>query len=279
MTLLEAVILGLVQGLTEFLPISSSAHVQITQQLLGLGDLTRPQLTAFIATIQIGTELAVIVYFAKTVIEILRSWFTEALRPWGSQSESSRLGWFVIVGSIPIFVLGLALQDLIENEFRSLWVIAFTLIGFGLLLGLADRLGAKARDLSSLNPKSALLLGFGQALALVPGVSRSGGTITVALALGFKRESAARYSFLLAIPAVLAAGTYQFVKHVGDLPGELLVATLVATTVAFISGLAVIAWLLRYLSRGSFLPFVIWRVGVGLFLLMGLTNGWIVDLP
>ncbi len=279
MTLLEAVILGLVQGLTEFLPISSSAHVQITQQLLSLGDLTRPQLTAFIATIQIGTELAVIVYFAKTVIEILRSWFTEALRPWGSQSESSRLGWFVIVGSIPIFVLGLALQGLIENEFRSLWVIAFTLIGFGLLLGLADRMGAKARDLSSLNPKSALLLGFGQALALVPGVSRSGGTITVALALGFKRESAARYSFLLAIPAVLAAGTYQFVKHVGDLPGELLVATLVATTVAFISGLAVIAWLLRYLSRGSFLPFVIWRVGVGLFLLMGLTNGWIVDLP
>lgn len=279
MTLLEAVLLGLVQGLTEFLPISSSAHVQIVQQLLGMGELTRPQLTAFIATIQIGTELAVIVYFASTVFEILKAWFAEAFRPWAKQSESSRLGWFVIIGSIPIFVLGLALQSLIENDFRSLWIIAITLIGFGLLLGMADWLGPKLRELSSLNPSSAILLGFGQALALVPGVSRSGGTITVALALGFKRESAARYSFLLAIPAVLAAGTYQFLRHVGDLPPDLIAATLLATVVSFVSGLAVISWLLRYLNRGSFLPFVIWRVAVGIVLLIALSAGWIVDQP
>lgn len=277
MTLLEAVLLGLVQGITEFLPISSSAHVQIVQQLLGLGELTRPELTAFIAIIQMGTELAVILYFAKTVLEILGAWFTQALKPWGQQSESSRMGWFVIIGTVPIFLLGLALQSFIENEFRSLWIIAFTLIGFGLLLGLADRLGTKIRDLNSINPKSALLLGLGQALALLPGVSRSGGTITVALALGFKRESAARYSFLLAIPAVLGAGTYQFVKYAGALPDDLLFATLLATAVSFVTGLAVIAWLLKYLNRGSFLPFVIWRVFVGGLLILGLTNGWIVD--
>jgi undecaprenyl-diphosphatase len=278
MTIFEAVLLGLVQGITEFLPISSSAHVQIVQQLLGISDLARPELTAFIAIIQIGTELAVILFFAKTVLEILRAWFSDALKPWGNQSESSRLGWFLIIGSVPIFVLGLALQNLIENQFRSLWVIAFTLIAFGLLLGVADRLGSKLRDLSSITPKSALMLGLGQALALVPGVSRSGGTITVALALGFKRESAARYSFLLAIPAVLAAGTYQFVKYAGDLPPDLLLATLIATAVSFASGLAVIAWLLRFLNRGSFLPFVIWRVSVGILLLVGLSSGWIVDI-
>lgn len=277
MTLLEAVLLGLVQGLTEFLPISSSAHVQIVQQLLGVSELTRPQLTAFIATIQIGTELAVIVYFARTVLDILRAWFGEAIRPWRKQSELSRLGWFVILGSVPIFVLGLALQHLIENEFRSLWVIAFTLIGFGILLGIADRWGSKLRELNSLNPKSAILLGLGQALALVPGVSRSGGTITVALALGFKRESAARYSFLLAIPAVLASGTYQFVRHVGELPSDLIAATLLATAVSFFSGYAVIAWLLRYLNKGSFAPFVVWRVAVGCVLFVALSSGWIVD--
>jgi len=147
MSPLEAIILGLIQGLTEFLPISSSAHVQIAQEIFGFGDLTKPQLTAFIATIQIGTELAVVSYFAKTIVEILRSWFKNALRPWSTQEPNSRLGWLVIIGTIPIVVFGLIFQDAIETELRQLWIIGVMLIVFGLLLGLADRIGFKTKQL------------------------------------------------------------------------------------------------------------------------------------
>jgi undecaprenyl-diphosphatase len=271
MTLFEAILLGLVQGLTEFLPISSSAHVQIAQELLGLSKLSKPQLTAFIATIQIGTELAVISYFAKTIWEILRSWFGNAIKPWNSQPAESRLGWLVIVGSLPVAILGLAFQDQIESDVRQLWVIGITLIVFGVLLGLADHFGKREKEISDLNLKSGVIFGLGQALALIPGVSRSGGTITVGRMMGFSRAAAARYSFLLAIPAVMASGLYQFAKSYADLPDNLVLATVVATIISFISGYAVIAWLLRYLIRGSFLPFVIWRVGVGSLLLVGLS--------
>ncbi len=273
MTLFEAVILGLIQGLTEFLPISSSAHVQIAQELMGLSDLSRPQLTAFIATIQIGTELAVVLYFAKTIWQILAAWFTGGFKRWQQQSQEAKMGWLIIVGSIPIAVLGLAFQSQIENDVRQLWVIAITLIVFGVLLGLADRFGQKRKLITELNAKSGLAFGFGQALALVPGVSRSGGSITVGLMMGFTREAAARYSFLLAIPAVLAAGGYQFIKSYGDLPSDLLFATALATVVSFVSGYAVIAWLLRYLIRGSYMPFVIWRIAVGLGLIALLSAG------
>jgi undecaprenyl-diphosphatase len=267
MSLLEALILGLIQGITEFLPISSSAHVQIAQELMGLSELTKPQLTAFIATIQIGTELAVLIYFGKTIIEILRAWFTQALRPWAGQSPESRLGWLIIIGTIPVVVLGLSFQEQIENDVRQLWVIAFTLIGFGLLLGVADRVGKRRLEITDLNLKSGLIFGLGQALALIPGVSRSGGSITAGLLMGFTREAAARYSLLLAVPAVLGSGAYQFIKSFGDLPQSLLTATLLATAVSFVSGYLVISWLLRYLMRGSFMPFVIWRVAVGLALI------------
>jgi len=272
-TLLEALVLGLIQGLTEFLPISSSAHVQIAQELMGTSTLSKPQLTAFIATIQIGTELAVISYFAKTLFDIAKNFFSDALKPWGKQGEKSRLGWLIIIGSLPIAILGLIFQEQIEQDVRQLWVIAITLIVFGIGLGIADLLGKKEKIISELNVKSGLAFGFGQALALIPGVSRSGGSITVGLMLGFTREAAARYSFLLAIPAVLAAGTYQFAKSFGDLPPDLLVATLFATLVSFVSGLAVIAWLLKYLIRGTYLPFVIWRILVGCFLIVLLTTG------
>lgn len=272
MTLIEALLLGLVQGLTEFLPISSSAHVQIAQELMGLSELSKPQITAFIATIQIGTEVAVVLYFAKTIAEILSSWFRNALRPWGTQPGSSKLGWLVILGSLPVAVLGLIFQEQIETDVRQLWIIGIALIVFGVLLGLADSFGKKTREVSDLDFKSGLVFGFGQAMALIPGVSRSGGTITVGRMMGFTREAAARYSFLLAIPAVLASGIYQFVKSFGDLPQDLALATAVATAVSFVSGYLVIAWLLRYLVRGSFMPFVIWRVGVGSVLLIALAN-------
>jgi undecaprenyl-diphosphatase len=183
------------------------------------------------------------------------------------------MGWLIIIGTIPIVVLGLGFQDFIENQLRQLWVIGVMLITFGLLLGVVDILAKKVKPLERLDFKSGLAFGFGQALALIPGVSRSGGSITVGLMLGFTREAAARYSFLLAIPAVLAAGGYQFLKSFGDLPGDLLVATMAATAVSFVVGYAVIAWLLKYLVKGSFLPFVIWRLAVGSLILVGLGAG------
>ena len=273
MSFFEAILLGLIQGLTEFLPISSSAHVQIAQELLGLSELSKPQLTAFIATIQLGTEFAVLIYFFKTLVEIAKSFFKTGFRQWKMQEPNARLGWLIIIGTLPIVILGLSFRDLIENDVRQLWVIGITLIVFGILLGIADRYGKKQKPITELNLKSGLAFGFGQALALVPGVSRSGGSITAGLMMGFTREASARYSFLLAVPAVLAAGFYQFYESLGNLPNDLLVATVVATIVSFVSGYAVIAWLLRYLEKGSFMPFVIWRVSVGSLLLIGLALG------
>ncbi len=273
MTFFEAILLGLIQGLTEFLPISSSAHVQIAQELMGLSELSKPSLTAFIATIQIGTEAAVVIYFFKTIVEILQSFFRTGFRRWSMQEPNARLGWLVIIGTLPIVIFGLGFRDFVENDVRQLWVIGVTLIVFGIFLGLADVFGKKRKAMTDLNLKSGIAFGLGQALALIPGVSRSGGSITVGLMLGFNRETAARFSFLMAIPAVLAAGFYQFIDSFGELPADLLSATILATLVSFVSGYAVISWLLKYLERGSFLPFVIWRVGVGSLLLIGLALG------
>lgn len=266
----DAVILGIIQGLTEFLPISSSAHVQIAQELLGLGAMSKPQLTAFIATIQLGTEAAVLIYFWKDIVRIIRAFFSRLFRNnnlTAEQSLDAKLGWLIIIGSIPVVVIGLVFKDLIETQLRSLWVIAFTLIGFGIVLGIADKVGKRQRSIEQLTVKHGVLFGLGQALAVIPRVSRSGGTISVGLFLGYSRQAAARYSFLLAIPAVLASGTYQFLNTYGDLDGSMLVATGVATVVSFAVGFSVIVALLRYLNRGSFMPFVIWRIAVGLGLL------------
>lgn len=276
MSFVEALILGLVQGLTEFLPISSSAHVQIAQQLMGQSDLSRPELTAFIATIQLGTEIAVVAYFWKDIKKISLAWFGWAANPRSGMNPDAKLGWLIIIGTIPVVILGLAFRDFIENDVRSLWVIALTLIGFGLLLGFADIVGKKRKSIANLNYKHGVLFGLGQALALVPGVSRSGGTITVGLLLGYTRYAAARYSFLLAIPAVLASGLFLFFSTISDLNQEMFFATILATIVSGVVGLAVIHYLLKYLESGSFLPFVLWRVIVGLWLLWMLTSGTII---
>jgi undecaprenyl-diphosphatase len=272
----EALILGLVQGLTEFLPISSSAHVQIAQQLMNLSELSRPQLTAFIATIQLGTEIAVVAYFLKDIGRIGSSWLRWSVKPQSKMTSDTKLGWLIIIGTLPVVILGLSFRDFIENDVRNLWVIAYTLIGFGLLLGIADVLGRRTRNIKDLTWSHGVMFGVGQALALVPGVSRSGGTITVGLMLGYTREAAARYSFLLAIPAVLGSGLFQFISTFGDLNQELLAATIVATVVSGVVGLSVIHYLLKYLQKGSFLPFVVWRVGVGIWLLVMLTTGALV---
>jgi undecaprenyl-diphosphatase len=191
-------------------------------------------------------------------------------------SSDTKLGWLIIIGSFPVVILGLAFRDFVENDVRSLWVIAYTLIGFGLLLGIADLFGKKQKTIKELSLSHGVMFGLGQALALIPGVSRSGGTITVGLMLGYTREAAARYSFLLAIPAVLGSGLFQFFSSVGDFDQQLLVATIVATVVSGVVGLSVIHYLLKYLQKGSFLPFVIWRVLVGGWLLVMLSTGSLV---
>ncbi|KQQ01307.1 MULTISPECIES: undecaprenyl-diphosphate phosphatase [unclassified Rathayibacter] len=278
MGLLDALILGLVQGLTEFLPISSSAHLRIVSELLpGLDG--RDTGAAFTAITQLGTETAVIIYFWRDIVKIVSNWCRSLVGRVPRTDANARMGWLIIIGSIPIIVLGLIFQDAIETTLRSLWVVATTLIVFGILLGIADAVGAKKRRLRDLNVRDGLIYGGAQALALVPGVSRSGGTITAGLFMGYERKAAARYSFLLAIPAVFGSGLYQLYKSLSDpeiLPNQIQVGgleTLVATIVAFVVGFVVIAFFMGYISRRSFLPFVIYRILLGVVLMIALGTG------
>lgn len=263
MTWWEAVVLGLVQGLTEFLPISSSAHLRIVGDLLpGGGDPG----SAFTAITQIGTEAAVVVYFRRDIARIVRSWFGAlpvGRRTVPSSDPDARMGWMVIVGSVPIVVLGLALEERIDTGFRNLYLTALTLAVFAVFLGLADHYSRRRRTLEELTWPHGILFGLAQALALVPGVSRSGGTITAGLLMGYTREAAARYSFLLAIPAVLGSGFYKLVTDgLGEQPpgSPGLLPTALATVVAFGVGYVVIIWFLRLVSTRSYLPFVVYRI-------------------
>ncbi|WP_448639448.1 undecaprenyl-diphosphate phosphatase [Geodermatophilus sp. URMC 63] len=262
----EAVVLGLVQGLTEFLPISSSAHLRVVGEAAGWGDPG----AAFTAITQIGTEAAVLLYFRRDIGRIIAAWLRALFDRSRRSDPDARTGWLIIVGSIPIGVLGLLFQDDIETTLRDLRIVAISLVAFSLVLYWADRVGRKRRELRHLTVRDGLLFGLAQAMALVPGVSRSGGTITMGLFLGYTRAAAARYSFLLAVPAVLASGLFQVYESLtGEVAGETVSwgPTLLATVIAFAVGLSVIAWLLRYLDRGTFTPFVVYRVVLGLALL------------
>ena len=256
---IEAVFLGLLQGLTEFLPISSSAHLRIFPELFGWGDPG----AAFTAVVQIGTELAVLLYFRKDIWRIATTWLKSLVHPEYRGQLDARLGWYVIVGSIPIGILGVTYKDTIETEFRNLWLIGTTLIVLGVVLGIADRVGSRTREIKGIGMKHAVLLGLAQAMALIPGVSRSGATISMGLFLGMTREAATRIAFLLAIPAVVAAGIFEIpeISHGDNTYGW--GPTIVATVVAFIVGYAAIAWLLRYVSTRSYMPFVIYRIALG----------------
>jgi len=269
---LNAIILGLVQGLTEFLPISSSAHVRIVGELMGLG--ADPG-AAFTAIIQLGTEVAVVVYFAADIWKIISRWFLALFGRIPRNDPSAKLGWYIIFGSVPIVVLGLIFQKTIETTFRSLWIIAGTLIVFGILLGIADYVGAKKRRLKDLTIPHAAVFGVAQSFALIPGVSRSGGTITAGLFLGYERAAAARYSFLLAIPAVFGSGLYELYKTIKSPTAEYFTGaeTAVATLVAFVVGLVVIAFFMNYISKRSFLPFVVYRILLGIVLIVLLATG------
>ena len=274
--MLEALVLGLVQGLTEFLPISSSAHIRIVGEFMNKAQDPGARFTAIT---QIGTELAVLIFFRHDIKAIVVSWFKQVVMraELGTEGKGqARMGWLIIVGSIPIVVLGYFGRDIITNDLRSLWLIATVMIVFGIILGIADKYGKSERSLSQLSTKHGLLYGAAQALALVPGVSRSGATIAMGRFLGYSREAALRYSFLLAIPAVFGSGFYQLkdafssdaAPNVFSIP-----ETLAATAVAFVIGYIVIAWLLKFVATKSFMPFIIYRVILGSTLLMLLATG------
>ena len=285
MGLFEAIVLGFVQGLTEFLPISSSAHLRIVGELIGSTDPG----AAFTAITQLGTETAVLIYFRRDIARIATAWWHAVRGGYGTdlrarlgapvgepQDHDALMAWFIALGTVPIVVLGVLFQDSIENTFRNLWLIALTLAGFALVLGWADRVGAKERPLGSLTPRHAVQFGLWQALALIPGVSRSGGTITGGLLMGYTREAAARYSFLLAIPAVFGSGLYQLVGSLGEFgtagtPGFGM--TLVATLVAFFVGYVVIIAFLKIVSTFSYKPFVYYRLGLAALVVILLLTG------
>ncbi|ANS78485.1 Undecaprenyl-diphosphatase [Serinicoccus hydrothermalis] len=273
MDLLTAIVLGIVQGLTEFLPISSSAHVSIVGRLLG--DEGADPGAAFTAITQLGTEAAVLLYFWRDIVRIVRAWFASLAGRIPRNDPDAVLGWWVILGTFPIGILGLLLQDWIETDLRSLWITATMLLVFALVILAAERVGRQQRQLDQLTWRHGLGFGLWQALALVPGVSRSGGTIAGGLFMGYTREAAARYSFLLAIPAVLASGGLQLVKVMtGDAIGSGTGwgAIAVATVLAFAVGYAVIAWFMRYITTHTFTPFMVYRIVLALvlFALLGL---------
>jgi undecaprenyl-diphosphatase len=274
----EALFLGLLQGLTEFLPISSSAHLRLAGEFLpGAGD---PGAT-FTAIIQIGTELAVLIYFRRDIARIASTWLRKVIlrkEISGDSAQDVRLGWMIILGTLPIVVLGYLFQENIRNTFRSLWLIAIVMIVFGIILGIADRFGRSERYLSGLTKKHGLAYGVAQSLALVPGVSRSGATIAMGRVLGYRRESALRYSFLLAVPAVFGSGFYELSTAIGENDPSAqysLIETFGATIVAFFVGYAVIAWLMKFIATKSFMPFIVYRIVLGTAILALLATGTI----
>jgi undecaprenyl-diphosphatase len=268
---LEAIVLGLVQGLTEFLPISSSAHQLVVGQLFG-----HDPGAAFTAVSQLGTTLAVVIFFFKDLVHIIKQWALSLFGKVDRRDPDARMGWFIIVGSIPIGVIGLLFQDQINTALRDLWITVAMLLGVGIVLWIADRYAARHahKDVDQLTMPDAIVYGLCQDCALIPGVSRSGGTIAGGLFLGYTRVAATRYSFLLSVPAVLASGLYEL-KDIGGDTSASWSMIIVATLIAFVVGYAVIAWLLKFVSTHDFRPFVIYRVLLAL-VVAGLLLGGVI---
>ncbi|MDQ4126277.1 MAG: undecaprenyl-diphosphate phosphatase [Actinomycetota bacterium] len=262
----QAIVLGIVQGLTEFLPISSSGHLRIVPAFAGWEDPG----AAFTAVIQLGTMAAVLLYFRRDLLNIARAWFAGLRDAEARRTADSRMGWYLIVGTIPICIFGLAFNDQIDKEARNLSLIATMLIALGLLLLFAETVAKRDRNIETVNWRDALVIGLAQAAALVPGVSRSGSTITAGLLLRFDRAAAARFSFLLSVPAVVLSGGYQM-RHIGGEGAVGFVPTSLATIAAFISGYAAIAFLLKFLATHTTAVFVVYRVvlGIVVFALVG----------
>lgn len=270
MSWIQVIVLSLVQGLTEFLPVSSSGHLRIVSSLFWGEDAG----ASFTAVVQLGTELAVLVYFAKDIWRILTAWFAGLLDK-SKRNFDYKMGWMVIVGTIPVGLLGYLGKDLIRDNLRNLWITAAMLVLFSFVFILAEKVGRRERSFDELTMKDAIWMGLAQCLALIPGVSRSGGTVSAGLFLGLNREVATRFSFLLAIPAVLASGLFSlpdaFSPEAGQSASGL--QLFIGTTIAFVVGYASIAWLLRFVAHHSFAWFAAWRIPVGLAVMVLLAMG------
>lgn len=287
----EAIILGVIQGITEFLPISSSAHLRVVPELFGWQDPG----ASFTAVTHGGSAAAIVVYFAKDILRITDAWVRslvhrdalrqDALVPINAAGPAThrrdrnwdpadaRLGWYVIIGTIPIVIAGVALEGYVEDEFRSLWIVAATFIVIGIVLWIADRSGSRSLDLHSLSVRYTAIIGLAQILALIPGTSRAGIVIAVALLLGFQRESAARFALLLAIPSVVGATVFEWSDAMSQDSVYGTGPTVAAVVAAFISSYAAIYWFLSWLQSRTFAPFVVYRVGVGVVLIALLGSG------
>ncbi len=278
MTLLQAVVLGIVQGLTEFLPISSTAHLRIIPAVFGWNfsfDAAHPHDPGapFTAVVQLGTTAAIVLYFWRELLHVSVAWFRGLFDSSVRESLEYRLGWYLILATVPVSVFGLIFSKQIETGARNLWLIASALIALALALFASERVGTRDRDEEQLNTMDAVVVGTAQALALIPGSSRSGTTITAGLFRGLDRETAARFSFLLSVPAVVLSGVYEAAKHVNDKHGPGAGLTGVALIFAFVVGLASIAWLMRWLGRHSTMIFIYYRVGLGVLLIVLLSTG------
>ncbi|MGX7679712.1 undecaprenyl-diphosphate phosphatase [Jatrophihabitans sp. DSM 45814] len=274
---LQAVVYGVVQGLTEFLPISSSGHLRIVQAWLN-PDISQAGFTAFTAVIQLGTMAAVVLYFWRELVQIAVAWLRGVLSFLGKGGKHERttleyrMGWYLILATVPVGVFGLIFSDQIETGARNLWVISVALIVAALILALAEKVGSRTRDEEEINTKDAVVVGAAQSLALIPGVSRSGATITAGLFRGLDRVTAARFSFLLSVPAVVLSGLFEARKIGGpEAPG--MGVTVVATVISFAVGLASIAWLIKYVSKHSTFIFIGYRIVLGLLLIGLLASG------
>jgi undecaprenyl-diphosphatase len=269
MDAVQAIVLGIVQGLTEFLPISSSGHLRIVPAMLGWEDPG----AAFTAIIQLGTMAAVLIYFRADLLRVGRAWIAGLRDPAARRTADARLGWYIVLGTIPIAVAGAIFSSQIEHDLRNLYVIGVALIVLGLILMWADVIARHERDMSSLNARDGAYIGLAQALALVPGVSRSGATITAGLLRGLDREAAARYSFLLSIPAIVLSGLYQLRHVLEGEGGAALAPTIIATLLAFVTGYASIAFLLRYVLRHTLEVFVAYRLMLGTLVIVLAATG------
>ncbi len=273
MNLLEAILLGIIQGLSEFLPISSTGHLTVAGKLLNLVSVEHPeQWTAFIAVIQLGTMVAVLIYFAKDILHIISDFFSDNFfnrKKFKEQSLNSRMGWYVILGSIPVVVIGLSFKDIIEGALtKNLYVISFSLIGLAIILGIAEKVASFKKDLDKITVKDSIVIGIAQAFALIPGSSRSGSTITGGLFMGLKRETAARFSFLLSIPAVFGSGLLELYHSLSFIDSSMAINLAVATVVSGISGYFAIDFLLKFLKTHSTFLFIFYRIAAGLIILI-----------
>jgi len=280
LNLFEAIILGFIQGLTEFLPISSTGHLTVAGKFMNLISTDHPeQWTAFIAIVQLGTLLAVLIYFWNDLISIVKEFLKANLvsrAKFSEQNTNSKLGWLIIIGTIPVVIIGLAFKDAIEGALtKNLYVIASSLIALALILALAEKIAKFKKDLKDVTIFDSIIIGIAQALALIPGSSRSGTTITAGLFVGLKRETAARFSFLLSVPAVLASGVLQLYEAMKFVDQTMMLSLIVSTVAAGISGYLAIDFLLKYLKKNSTFLFVYYRIALGVFILILLINNFI----